>query len=59
MSGEAIPMGAITSEPRSSAAAVDLTDVNLENGDGGDMNNGTTRIAQRSQDLSFLSDKKS
>ena len=40
MSGEAIPMSAITSEPRSSSA-VDLTDVNLENGDGGAMNNGT------------------
>ena len=41
-------MGAITSEPRSSSSAVDLTDVNLENGDGGEMNNGITKIAQRS-----------
>ena len=36
MSGEAIPMGAITAEPKStsSATAVELSDVNLENGNG-------------------------
>ena len=41
MSGEAIPMGAITTEPKStsSTAALELSDVNLENGDG--HNNGT------------------
>ena len=37
MSGEAIPMGAITTEPKSTssaASAVELSDVNLENGNG-------------------------
>ena len=35
MSGEAIPMGAITTEPKSSTTtAVELSDVNLENGNG-------------------------
>ena len=34
MSGEAIPMGAITTEPKStSSTAVELSEVNLENGD--------------------------
>ena len=34
MSGEAIPMGAITTEPKSTTTAVELSDVNLENGNG-------------------------